>query len=297
MEYGDWVSYLKSVKRYSTHTVVAYETDVSQAAIFFKETYEAGDWRAIGRNEVRSFIVSLSEMGLSGKSIRRKMSALSSLFLYLRKRGEIDHNPMELVEAPQIESNLPEVIPEEALKKLFRKIDKEKDDFFARRDILIVKLLYFTGIRRAELIDLRPADIDMADMLIKVRGKGDKERMIPIGGELLQELKEYRKEREELLEEQGNDFLFFTEKRNKLYPKSVYSIVRKELEKITLKSKRSPHILRHSFATHLLEHGADLNAVKELLGHSSLAATQIYTHNSIEQLKKVYNQAHPKSGK
>lgn len=297
MEYEDWVQYLLSVKRYSSHTVVAYETDVSQAAIFFVDTFDIKNWAAVGQTELRSFIVELSELGLSGKTIRRKMSALSSLFKYLRKRGKIDSNPMESIQAPRITKNLPEVIPIEQVLRLFSIEAQTSKDFLIKRNILIVKMLYYTGMRRSELIDLRVSDVDYAESVLKVRGKGDKERKLPLSRELIKDIEEYVKEREIYLDEASSAYMFITENKNRMYPKSIYNIVKEELGKVTSKSKRSPHVLRHSFATHLLENGADLNAVKELLGHASLAATQIYTHNSIERLKAVYQQAHPKSGK
>lgn len=297
MEYGEWVTYLESVKRYSRHTIVAYETDVSQATIFFTDILGLKDWGDLEPQGVRAYIVNLSELGVSGRSIRRKMSSLSSLLLYLRKRGVIDGNPMELIEAPQIEEQLPEMISERDLKRLLSEMAAERRDFVSVRNHLLIKILYYTGMRRAELINLRMKDIDKKGGLIKVLGKRDKERQIPVSAEVVRDIEEYEVYRIDLLGGVEVPELFVTERKNKLYPKSVYQIVKDGLEKITLKSKRSPHVLRHSFATHLLDHGADLNAVKELLGHSSLAATQVYTHNSIEKLKKVYLQAHPKSGK
>lgn len=296
MEYDDWILYLSSVKRYSQHTIAAYETDVSQAAIFFSDEYESTDWGDVSRDQVRAFIVQLSEHGLTGKSIRRKMSALSSFFQYLRKRGRVSHNPLHLLQAPRIEKNLPEVIPMDSLLGLFDTIERT-EDFLEQRNILLVKMLYLTGMRRSELISLRVKDVLNPDNVIKVEGKGSKERMIPITEKLRSEIDAFLIERKKYLGNDSSDYLFFTGKKAKLYPKAIYNIVREELNKVTSKSKKSPHVLRHSFATHLLENGADLNAVKELLGHSSLAATQVYTHNSIERLKKAYNQAHPRSGK
>ncbi len=296
MKQAEWILYLKSIKRYSHHTVAAYETDVSQAAVFLSETYATESWKEVDEGMVRAFIVHLSELGLSGRSIRRKMSALSSLFQYLRKRGKVESNPLELLQAPKMEKELPAVIPVESLENLFNNLASEPD-FIAKRNIMLVKLLYLTGMRRAEVINLSVSDINFQEGLIKVHGKGDKERQVPISRRMRSSLEYFMEERHAYLGGEEINFVFFSDKKTKLYPKAVYNIVRDELQKVTSMSKRSPHVLRHSFATHLLENGADLNAVKELLGHASLAATQVYTHNSIERLKKAYEQAHPRSGK
>lgn len=238
-------------------------------------------------------MIELVEKGIGSRTIARKLSSLRSLFHYLKQRGVIEASPMLKIQLPKIAKVLPETVRSEKLERLFDTIDT--GDVFEFRNRLIIELFYSTGIRRSELIELKDISVDKALSRIKVLGKGNKERSIPLSNELLDKLDRWKKGRDSHFCEGKEDFLFLNDKGKKLYPKWLYNMVCRYLTTVTSKKKRSPHVLRHSFATHLMDGGAELNAVKELLGHSSLAATQVYTHNSIEKLKMIYKTAHPRS--
>lgn len=296
-------NYLEFEKRYSQHTLEAYKSDISQFQDFLQHTYSTIDFSEAKPIHIRSWIVALHELKVSNRSINRKISALKSFYRFLRKRNGMEQNPLRKVINPKVEKRLPVSIRKEQLDKLlmpdrFPDSIKQLSPFQYLQQKLIIDILYSCGLRRSELINLGLADIDHSRQLIRVIGKGKKERHVPISGQLLQQIFEFTRSREKELQEVNtldHGYLFITEKGEPLYPKYVYNLVRKQLTAVTTVERKSPHILRHSFATHLSDAGADLNAVKTLLGHSSLAATQVYMHNTIEKLKKIYDQAHPKS--
>jgi len=286
-------AYLLKEKRYSPHTINAYKTDIEQFVEYCQSTYEISELISIKHTIVRSWIVARMEFGDIEKSINRKISSLRTFFQYQKKKGRIDKSPMLKIVAPKIPKRLPEFIREESLAKLFDTLN-ESDSYSSLRDRIIVELLYSTGIRRAELISIKETDIKFQDGLLKVIGKGNKERLIPLNDILMHKLKKLIELKDEKWEN-ASAFIFLTDKGKKVYPKFVYNKVLALLSTVSTSKKKSPHILRHSFATHLTNNGADINAIKELLGHSNLAATQIYTHNSITKLKEVYSKSHPKA--
>ena len=294
MSKQSFYKYLQFERRFSDHTVLAYKTDLEQFHAFLKLKSGVEDIKTANHFHIRSWIVDMLQEKISPKSVNRKLSCLNSFYKYMLQRSEISVNPMRKVQAPKESKRLPNYIKEENLDKLFKEIPFALD-FEGLRDKGILSTLYNCGLRRAELINLKISDLDLLKEEMKVLGKRSKERIIPFGEELTDILNDYLDIREQTLGSVDDDFLFVTSKGKKLYPKFVYNLVNKYLSKVTTNEKRSPHILRHSFATHLSNNGADLNAIKELLGHSNLAATQIYTHNSIEKLKEVYKKAHPKA--
>lgn len=288
-----FIDYLLHVKRYSEHTVLSYKTDLSQFSSYCSKVYKINELILIKHTIVRSWIVERMENGDSEKTINRKISSLRSFFNFSKRKKLINKNPMVKIVAPKVPKRLPEFVRAETLEKIFDNLN-EDNSYANLRDMLIVELLYSTGIRRAELISLKDSNIKFDDGLMKVLGKGNKERLIPLSNLLLKKLKRLivlKNESFELVLE----YLFLTDKGRKVYPKFIYNKVRGILSLVTTVKKRSPHILRHSFATHLTNNGADINAIKELLGHANLAATQIYTHNSISKLKDVYSKSHPKA--
>jgi integrase/recombinase XerC len=232
--------------------------------------------------------------GLSAVSVHRKISCLRMFYRYLRKEGIVSHDPMDKVVLPKRKKNLPVFISEDALNNLLDKYEFG-GDFPGIRNRTIIEILYLTGMRRAELIGLQNKDIDLTGATIKVTGKRNKQRIIPIVKSFISRLEEYQKIKDENFKTYNEDWFFVTNSGNKLYDKYVYNTVKKYLTMVTTIEKKSPHVLRHTFATHMLNHGADLNSIKELLGHANLSATQIYTHNTFEKLKKVYKQAHPRA--
>ncbi|MFA6260207.1 MAG: tyrosine-type recombinase/integrase [Bacteroidia bacterium] len=295
----DWIEsfiqYITFEKKYSVHTVSSYQSDLEQFSTFLKTTYEI-DNPALARHPmIRSWMASLMEADISARSVARKISSLRAYYRFLQKEGELPVNPMARIQVPKMEKRLPVFVEEKGLSRLF---DREQEDTFGTdftgfRNRLMVLLLYTTGMRLSELIGLKHSDIDTERKTLKVLGKRNKERIIPFTEELNQEIIRFMNE--DAFKLNDTPYLLFTEKGEKLYPKLVYRIVKASLDLVTTIEKRSPHVLRHSFATHLLNHGADLNAIRELLGHSSLAATQVYTHNSIERLKQVHKNKHPRA--
>jgi integrase/recombinase XerC len=287
-------SFLEYEKRYSKHTLISYKNDISQFIVYLKAFYPVGNWNKVSHVHIRSWMVELVNKGISPKSINRKISSLKSLYNFLMKEVLVEKNPMLKIISPKMGKRLPQFIQKNNIEKLFDTI--VLDDFEDYRNRLIIELMYSTGIRRAELIHLKDGDVDQGLKQIKVLGKGNKERFIPISPKLSDKIMGWQKLKNKHFENlEQEDFLFVGQKGRKLYPKLVYNIVKRYLSSVTTQEKRSPHVLRHSFATHLMNEGADLNAVKDLLGHSNLSATQIYTHNSIEKLKDIYKKAHPKS--
>jgi len=287
----NFLDYLKHEKRYSYHTIVSYENDLVQFSNFLSDSYEITDFNAVSHQHIRTWIISLSENNISPRTINRKISTLKTFFKFLLKREKISANPTLKVIAPKTSKKLPEYVEEREMNWLLEKINFG-EGFEAMRDKLIIELLYHTGIRLSELINLKMTDVDTRNNTIKVIGKGNKERLIPVSADVIDQLATYYTEKEKLF---ANQFLFITAKGTQIYHKLVYRVVKKYLGMVTTMSKKSPHVLRHTFATHLANKGADINAIKELLGHANLSATQIYTHNNIEQLKDVYKTAHPKS--
>lgn len=288
-----FLSYLKNEKRYSPHTIIAYENDLDQFISFGKELI--GDFcvETVDYHLIRQWIVSLMDNGISAKSINRKISTLKTFFKFLMREGVIEKNPTDKVVVPKMGKKLPVFVQEKEMNSL---LDGRffTEDFEGRRDKAVVSLFYGTGMRLSELVGIRFSDLNLHERMVKVIGKGSKERLVPFPLEVSGVLNEYIRLRNELFPDSGN-FLFLTENGEPAYNKLIYRIVKKELSLVTTIEKKSPHILRHSYATHLLNNGADLNAIKELLGHANLAATQIYTHTTFEQLKKVYKQAHPRA--
>lgn len=295
-ELDSFIEYVTHEKRYSKHTVTSYKNDINQMLCFARSQYEIKQIDRITHQVIRSWIVEQMDLGKTPKSLNRKISSLRSFFNFLRKIGKCDKNPMLKIIAPKIPKRLPSVIREEQLNKIFKNKNSQAE-FPESRDQLIVELLYCTGMRRDELIKLRDEDVDFSSSYITVTGKGNKQRNIPISIALLKLIKEYIEKRKEFFESLNSSNLFVTNKNQKLYPKFLYNLVKQVLSEVSTATKRSPHILRHSFATHLTNNGADINAIKSLLGHANLGATQIYTQNSIEKLKKVYEKSHPKASK
>ncbi len=290
-----FIDFIRVEKRYSHHTVLAYETDINQFTDFLLNTYELERVENADYQMIRSWIVQLKEENISNRSINRKLSSLKSFYKYLIREDIIKTNPLSKIVSPKISKRLPEFLDQSKTEFLFNDV-KFEETAEGQRDRTILELFYATGIRQAELISLTTDSLDADRMTLKVKGKRNKERYIPIGPPLLQILTLYIEEiRPKLVVTNKNKFIFVTKEGGQIYPLLVYRIVKKYLGMVSSRKKRSPHVLRHTFATHMLDNGADLNAIKEILGHSSLAATQVYTHNSIERLKKIYKQAHPKA--
>lgn len=293
MVQGKFIDYIRYEKRYSKHTVQAYQNDIQQFSEFLFEQYGISDVAKSDQYHIRSWMVHLMEKGVSTRSVLRKLSTLKSFFKYLLRNGMIKKNPSLVVVPPKMPSRNPEFIDEGQMDMLFEGIIFE-DNYEGVRDRFILELFYATGLRISELIEIRMDDIALSESTIKVLGKRNKERIIPLSKKTAEQLSIFLNMRKD----SGfadHPYLFLTTKGDKVYPRLVYRIVNKYLSQVTTLKKKSPHILRHTFATHMLNHGADLNAVKEFLGHANLAATQIYTHNTVEKLKKIYEQAHPRA--
>lgn len=290
-----FIDYLKYEKRGSLNTVTSYTTDLEQFFAYLDQKFQISDIKDIDSKIIRTWIITLVEEGLSATSINRKISSLKSFFKYHNRIKTISCNPTQQITAPKIAKRLPEFVAQEDMERLFNE-DLFADTYEGWRDRVIIELFYSTGMRLSELINLKFQDIDFYDKSIKVLGKRNKERIIPLGNIAIEALQKYLLFFEsEFGETKKYLHIFVTSKANKIYPKAVYRIVRKYLDMVTTIDKRSPHVIRHTFATHLLNNGADINAIKEILGHSSLAATQVYTHNSIDKLKAIYKQAHPRA--
>ena len=287
-----FINYLQYEKRYSSHTLIAYNNDLFEFENFLKQTFEITLFTEVSAIQIRNWVVVLMEKDLSPKTIRRKLSAVKMFFKFLMIDGQIIQSPYQKITLPKIAKRLP-VFVEESKMEFFLDPKEFETDICGLRDQLIIEIFYSTGIRLSELINLKLNDIQK-DRL-KVLGKRNKERIIPITEQLSTLIQIYLKKREEYDIHQLQ-WLLLTDSGNKLYSQFVYRKVNFYLSKVSTNKKKSPHVLRHTFATHLLNKGADLNAVKELLGHASLAATQVYTHNTIEKLKNIYNQAHPLGG-
>lgn len=293
MAIHSFLDYLKLEKKYSQHTLIAYKKDLTSFKDFILQEFETNELKTINYPQIRSWIVQMVNLGLSNRSINRKVSCLKSFYKFLQKTGAIKTNPLSIHQPLKTAKKLQIPFSEKEIFTVLNEITP--NDFESIRNKLMVELFYATGIRRAELINIQLQDINVETNTIKVLGKRNKERMIPLLKSVKRSVLEYLKYRSEI--NTKNSFLFITKKGKKVYDTLVYRIINNYFSKVSAKAKKSPHILRHAFATHLLNEGAQLNAVKELLGHSSLASTQVYTHTSVKQLKQIYNQAHPRSQK
>ncbi|NND78732.1 MAG: tyrosine-type recombinase/integrase [Maribacter sp.] len=296
MSLQSFISYLLLEKNYSQHTASAYKNDIQSFADFCLDEYDLKHLNAIEYPIIRNWIVSLVNADISNRSVNRKVASLKAYYKFLQKIGSIDTNPLAKHKALKTSKKVEVPFSEEEMQQILSQLPFE-DSFEGRRDKLIIELLYATGIRRTELINLRIIDVDLSGQTIKVLGKRNKERVIPLLAPTLDLFLSYFSYRNSLENIRDKEFVFLAKSGNKIYETLVYRIINGYFSKVSSKVKRSPHILRHTFATHLLNKGADLNSVKELLGHSSLASTQIYTHNSIAELKKIHSSAHPRGKK
>jgi integrase/recombinase XerC len=287
-----FLDYLSLEKKYSVHTVTAYKNDLISFRDFLVTEYEQDELLEAHYAQIRNWIVSLVDNKISNRTINRKVSSLKSFYKFLQKSEQLKVNPLAKHKALKVAKKIQVPFTAREINSVLENI-KEESDFKSVRNKLIVELFYSTGIRRAELINIKEHNISFSNSTIKVLGKRNKERFVPILTSVVATLKKYIELKKEF--SIGLEELFITEKGNKIYETLVYRIINSYFSQASSKVKKSPHILRHSFATHLLNEGADLNSVKELLGHSSLASTQVYTHNSLDAIKKVYNQAHPRS--
>lgn len=290
---NNFIDYIRHEKKLSKHSVLSYHTDLLQFQSFVEKELSDPNLLKINYLIVRSWVAKLIDNGIAARSVNRKLSSLKSFYKYLLRNDIIKTNPLQKIQGPKTPKKLPVFIDESNMQALFEDL-KFEEGFIGMRDKLLLDILYQTGLRRAELINLKEQSIDLYDLTIKVLGKRNKERIIPISLSLKRNLEAYFtvKKGEGLV----NPYLFVNKKDKALNEPQIYTLVKKYLSQITTLGKKSPHVLRHTFATHLLNNGADINAVKELLGHANLSATQIYTHNTIEKLKKTYKQSHPRSG-
>jgi len=287
--------YLSLERRSSPHTLTAYRGDLSSFIAHCVEHQCLTSVAEVRHLHIRSWIVAQMQADQSARSINRRLSCLKTYFRFLKKRGFVEKDPMQKVVAPKTGKRLPVFMQESQMAALFAHIEFG-DDYTGKLHRLLLELLYATGIRRSEASNLRISDMDIGRSVLRISGKGNKERLMPFARYLGELLEDFLKTRSASFPDNDQPWLFLNKKGEQLSPENIYYIVRKHLSAVTTSEQRSPHVLRHSFATHLSNHGADLNAIKELLGHSSLAATQVYMHNSIERLLKVYEQAHPKGG-
>ena len=289
-----FLDYLSFQKRYSPHTIISYQNDLTAFFDFLLTRFSETQITNVKSTFVRSWLAELKERGMESKSINRKISTLKSFFKYQLRQQTITVSPMTAIISPKVNKRLPQFVDKKDVTTLLTHVEFP-DTWAGKTDQLILHLFYNTGMRQAELTGLKETDISKSNGTIKVLGKGNKERIIPVSNQLILKMQDYMEDKRTALEAFDKSILLVTASGKKLYPRYVYSTVNKYLAMVTTIDKKSPHVLRHSFATHLMNNGADLNAVKELLGHSSLAATQIYTHNTIEKLKDIHKQAHPKA--
>ncbi|HEX2395349.1 MAG TPA: tyrosine-type recombinase/integrase, partial [Bacteroidales bacterium] len=287
--YGEFLQYIQYIKHFSPHTVSSYRKDIEQFFAFCSASTDEAE-STIDHHQIRGWIIELMESGNSARTTNRKISALKSYFRYLMREGFIQVNPMNKVLSPKTAKKLPVFIKEVQMNQLLDEVNFG-EDFTGHRNRMIIETFYNTGIRRAELIGLKIADIDFENNVFRVLGKRNKERIVPMSISFSALMKNYIDKRKSEFQE-NEEWLFVTSSGKKIYPKLVYRVVTSFLSLVTTSEKKSPHVLRHTFATHMLNNGADLNAIKELLGHANLSATEIYTHNTFEKLKSVYKQAH-----
>jgi integrase/recombinase XerC len=289
-----FLDYLKFEKRYSQHTIVSYQNDIEQFFQFLISQFDAPGLKDIRATFIRSWLAEMRAEKISPKTLNRKISSLKSFFKNQVKLGVIAQTPMTTIVSPKMNKRLPSFVAQHEMENLRSNVEFPAT-WKGRTDELVLNIFYNTGMRLSELVNLKESSIDASNSQLKVLGKGNKERIIPVSVDLINQITDYTREKRKIYETNDLDVLFLNEKGKPLYAKYVYLIVRKNLSQVTTLQKKSPHVLRHTFATHLTNNGADLNAVKELLGHSSLAATQVYTHNTIDKLKDIYKKAHPKA--
>tara|TARA_B100000123_G_scaffold249015_1_gene206951 strand:+ start:150 stop:1016 length:867 start_codon:yes stop_codon:yes gene_type:complete len=283
-----FLNFIKTEKRLSSHTIKSYSSDLKQFSKFlYKECNINSDINQVTFQNIRSWIVFLLENNINPRSVNRKISVLKSYYKFLLQEGILSYNPMIKIISPKTNKRLPSFVDKDDIQNLLDKV-KFENNYIGHRDKLIIEFFYVTGIRLSELINIKISDIDFNNNYIKVLGKRNKERLIPLSNNMTNKLKKYVNEND------ISEYLF-NNKGKKMYSKLVYRLVKKHLNLVSSIDNKGPHVLRHTFATHMLNNGADINAIKELLGHSNLNATQVYTHNSIEKLKSVYNQAHPRA--
>ena len=287
-----FIKYLKFEKRLSYHTILSYDNDLKQFESFFKTYSTNKEIKTTDKRAIRSWIVELSLKKLSPKSINRKIATLKSFFKFLIKREVIEINPTTNITSLKTDQKIPNFLKEKDVNFLFDNLILEKN-FNGERDMMILELLYGTGIRISELINLKTRNINLPKKEMKIMGKRKKERIIPLHQQIISQIKKYLDKKNEI--KSTHEFLLCTNKGKKLYPMLIYRIVKKHLSSLINSKKYNPHLLRHTFATHILNKGGDLNSIKDLLGHESLAATQIYTHNSIEKLKETFKASHPRA--
>lgn len=290
-----FINYITNEKRFSIHTVKAYQTDLNQFVRFLKEDLELASLEKTTHQEIRSWIFYLLEKGENTRSVNRKISTLKTFYKYLLRNKYVNINPMDKIIAPKQSKRLPSFIDESDMETLLTVVEYP-ETFDGARNKAIIETFYALGVRLSELINMQYKDIEFSERNIRIMGKGNKERIIPFGPNLDNCLKNYFTYYEKNIKPlQQNSFVFVNKKGNKLYPMYIYRIIKKHIEMVSNIEQKSPHVIRHTFATHLLNQGADINAIKELLGHSSLAATQVYTHTSIGKLKEIYKTAHPRA--
>lgn len=289
---SSFIEYLRFEKRYSKHSLIAYEIDLKQWVSYLNSSYEVTQLEQVQVPFIRSWLVSMMENGLSARSINRKITALKSFYKYALRSGWVQINPMGKISSPKIPKRLPVYVEADKLDLLLDQTEFS-DDFEGIRNHLILEMFYGTGMRLSELIELELRDVDTRNLQLKVTGKRNKQRILPLFPSLAHQINKYLEMRNALTS--STSHFFITPEGKSLYPILVYRLVNKYLTKVSTQKKRSPHVLRHSFATEMLNKGADLNAIKEILGHANLSATQVYTHNTIEKLKVAYLQAHPRA--
>ncbi len=293
MDIAPFLSHLENVKRYSPHTLHAYKEDLGQFLDYCATIKEVKDFPDITSKIIREWIVILMSKGHKATTTRRKLSVLRTLFKYLMREGRLSEDPTETILLPKIGRRLPVFVLDYQMDELLDS-DEFQGGFRELRDRLVLLTAYYTGMRRSELVGLKVRDIDFAGKSLVITGKGNKQRLLPLANELLEDMQCYLEEREKRVQ-QEHGYFFITDKGTPVYDKFIYRLVVRYLGKVTTLSKRSPHVLRHTFATQLLNNGACIEAIRALLGHTDLSATQIYTHNSFEYLIKVFNQAHPRA--
>lgn len=291
---SQFIQYVKNEKRYSPHTIKAYKIDLEQFYDFIDYTFDIQEIEKMDAIHIREWIVAMMDRGANAASVNRKITTLKSYYKFLFRIEILNKNPMIKIVGPKVEKKIPSFYKEVEMERLLDQIEYP-DDFEGKRDRLILELFYGTGMRLSELINLKLGDLSVPEQKVKVLGKRNKERMVPIHKKIIDCYAEYLPLREEVRLLEKEPYLLLTKGGKKLYSKLVYKQVNMYLTVVSSLEKRSPHVLRHTFATHMLNKGADLNTIKEMLGHANLSATQVYTHNSIEKLKEVYKQAHPKS--
>ncbi len=291
-----FIDYLRYEKNYSSLTEISYFNDIIQFEEFIKAKDENLALISVDSDIVRTWIGSLIEVGFKTSSVNRKLSSLKSFYKFLTKSGIIEKNPVKSVSGPKLNSKIPSFVSEKQMDEILDDENNFSDDFTGVRNQLLIEILYLTGMRRAELLSLKDSDIDLTSCTIRVTGKGNRQRLIPFSDLTKEKLQKYIRVRDKEIENKST-FLFVKEDGNAMYPKLVYKIINNHLKSISTLSKKSPHVLRHSFATAMLNNGAEINSIKELMGHSSLSSTEIYTHVTFEEMKKTYEIAHPRANK